>query len=176
MPHTDPTHFVPVLAPQDNPAPSPDTLSLTVLQLRLQQRRTREQLADQGIMPREYLPLPFSSWFRGLCSPWALLGHCVAPAACSDPHIPEQSATRGLCFQPCRNVMIPGAVQCIYHTDCNAPAQTEVKRDAYFTPSKISAALTPVPEVTVAGQAYPAQAEDSQSCSWRKGRESPVLL
>lgn len=57
--------------------------------------------------------------------------------------------------------MIPGAVQCIYHTDYNAPAQTEVKRDAYFTPSKISAAFMPVPEVTVAGQAYPAQAEDS---------------
>lgn len=27
-----------------------------VLQLRLQQRRTREQLVDQGIMPREYSP------------------------------------------------------------------------------------------------------------------------
>lgn len=28
---------------------------VTVLQLRLQQRRTREQLADQGIMPRKYI-------------------------------------------------------------------------------------------------------------------------
>lgn len=33
-------------------------LFLTVLQLRLQQRRTREQLVDQGIMPREYSQYP----------------------------------------------------------------------------------------------------------------------
>lgn len=120
-------------------------------------------------MPREYLLLPFSSWLRGLCSSWALLGHCVAPAACSAPHSSEQSDTGGLCFQPCRNMMIPGAVQCIYHTD-NAPAQTEGRRGAYLTPSRISAAELPVPEVTAAGQAFPAQAENSQCCSHRQGQ------
>lgn len=83
-----------MLVPQENPASLPDTLSLAVLQLRLQQRRTREQLADQGIMPREYHFLPFSPT-RGSesqCYSWALLGCCVAPAACSDPLCSEQIA------------------------------------------------------------------------------------
>jgi len=63
-----------VLVPQQNPASSPDTLFLAVLQLRLQQRRTREQLADQGIMPREYLFLLFRPLLaqRGCVH----LGHC----------------------------------------------------------------------------------------------------
>lgn len=89
--------LIDVLLPRENPASFPDTLSLTVLQLRLQQRRTREQLADQGIMPREYLFLPFSPTpgSEGLCSSWALLGHRVASAACSDPLSSEQIATRG---------------------------------------------------------------------------------
>lgn len=132
---------------------------------------------------------PVSSWQTKASCPVSIsfcLFHpgsqgCVHPGHCWGTvwhQLPTQTHTArskglpgGLCFQPCRNMMIPGAVQCIYHTDNNAPAQTEVRRDAYLTPSKISAAELPVPEVTVVGQAYPAQAEDSQSCSRRQGQK-----
>lgn len=91
--HTQTHTLVPVLAPQNNPAPFSDPLSLTVLQLRLQQRRTREQLADQGIMPREYLLLPFSPWLRGLCSSW----HCWGTVWHQLPAwTPQLRASRGL--------------------------------------------------------------------------------
>lgn len=89
----------------------PDTLSLAVLQLRLQQRRTREQLADQGIMPREYHFLPFSPTHGSgvQCSSWVLLRCCVAPAVCSDPQCSEQIAAElGFISNP---VAIQGAVQ-----------------------------------------------------------------
>lgn len=105
---------------------------------------------------------------------------CVPPGHCWGTvwhQLPARTHTArskvlpgGLRFLPCRNLMIPGAVQCICHTDHNAPAQTEVRKDSYLTPSKISAAELPVPEVTVAGQAHPAQAEDSHSCSRRQGQ------
>lgn len=47
------------------PTESSSLLSLccpAVLQLKLQQRRTREELVSQGIMPREYHFLSFSIW------------------------------------------------------------------------------------------------------------------
>uniref|UniRef100_A0A8C0AMZ1 Myocardin n=1 Tax=Buteo japonicus TaxID=224669 RepID=A0A8C0AMZ1_9AVES len=49
-----------------NPASFPDILSLSVLQLRLQQRRTREQLADQGIMPPLKSPSAFHEQRKSL--------------------------------------------------------------------------------------------------------------
>lgn len=131
---------------------------------------------------------PVSSWqTKASChvSIFFCLSHpgsegCVPPGHCWGTvwhQLPARTHTArskvlpgGLRFLPCRNLMIPGAVQCICHTDHNAPAQTEVRRDSYLTPSKISAAELPIPEVTVAGQAHPAQAEDSHSCSRRQGQ------
>lgn len=47
--------------------PSLPSLCCAVLQLKLQQRRTREELVSQGIMPRKYhfssLPCWFYAWF-----------------------------------------------------------------------------------------------------------------
>lgn len=150
--HRPYTHSVPVLAPQYNP----DTLSLS-------------QFYSYG-SSREG---PVSSWqTKASChvSISFCLFHpasegCVHPAGAlcgtscllSPPQL--KVLPGGLGFQPCRDMMIPGAVQCICHTGCNAPAQAEGRRDAHLTPSKILAAELPIPEVTAAGQASPAQAE-----------------
>ena len=52
-----------------------------VLQLKLQQRRTREELVSQGIMPRKY-PLPLSPWRR-----------CSGDSVCV-PSVPREAPNR----------------------------------------------------------------------------------
>lgn len=44
---------------------TPSCFLFQVLQLRLQQRRTQEQLANQGLIPREYPPHPLSAGISG---------------------------------------------------------------------------------------------------------------
>lgn len=57
-----------------------------VLQLKLQQRRTREELVSQGIMPRKYSP------FQRLME--LLLGHNCVYAACHRRHPAENRGNR----------------------------------------------------------------------------------
>lgn len=58
------------------PTEPPSLLSLcrpAVLQLKLQQRRTREELVSQGIMPRKCLSLVLSAFDRVVFSTWLAL-------------------------------------------------------------------------------------------------------
>lgn len=63
------------------PSPPLSLCCPAVLQLKLQQRRTREELVSQGIMPRKY-PLPLSPWWR-----------CFGDAVCV-PSMPREAPNR----------------------------------------------------------------------------------
>ena len=74
------------------PTESPSLLSLchpAVLQLKLQQRRTREELVSQGIMPRKCLSL--SAFARAAFSAWRV---CLV---CRGKHLTEIRATGFIC-------------------------------------------------------------------------------
>lgn len=109
----DTLSLIDVLVAQQNPASFPEIPFLSVLQLRLQQRRTREQLADQGIMPREYLFLPFSPTrgSEGLCSSWVRWGTVWHQLPAQTHSALSRLLLRELCFLPCRDIMVPGAIQ-----------------------------------------------------------------